>query len=432
MSHRPIVLGVTALMLGALLLPAPVEGQLPDLRRIVETSVESEINRALEAKIRDAVRCALGDTACVERARQDGQTTVFEDEDGQIITDADGQPITDPDDARAATDEVGTGVWTNYDFVPGNTVAYALDLESERVGRFPARQLEFVQGNAQIVERDGVRQLQITSPTTFRVRLPETLPDDYTLEFDFQASRRNTGVTIANGEMPGNMGSYAHDYLGLAYESGIMRTRQVVSSNQIDRIDHEMVPFKLQVDRDPEMGDANADYSILYAGMDRVAQVPNADFERNDLIEFHVLANADYPSYLSDIVVAFHGDPLYESLTTGDRTFTTRGIQFDFDSDRLRGESTPTLDEIRRTMESNAGLTLVIEGHTDDAGEEEYNQELSERRAEAVVAYLIANGIGEGRLTAVGAGESEPVADNETESGRRQNRRVVIRNTSDM
>lgn len=432
MSNRRTILGIALISVCVPMLPAPVDGQLPDLRRLVETSVEREINRALEAQIRNAVRCTLDDTACVEKARQDGQTTVFENEDGEIITDPDGNPITDPEDARAATGEPGAGIWTNYDFVPGNTVAYALDLESERVGRFPARQLEFVEGNAQIVERDGVRQLQITSPTTFRVRLPETLPDDYTLEFEYQASRRNAGVTIANGEMPGNMGSYGFDYLGLAYVSGIMRTREVVSSNQIDRIDHEMVPFKLQVDGDPEMGDTNADYSILYAGTDRVAQVPNADFQRSDLIEFHVLATADYPAYLSDVVVAFHGDPLYESLTTGDRSFTTRGIQFDFDSDRLRGESTPTLDEIRRTMESNEDLTLVIEGHTDDAGEDDYNQDLSERRAEAVVEYLVANGIDEGRLSAVGAGESQPVADNETESGRRQNRRVVIRNTSGM
>jgi len=68
-------------------------------------------------------------------------------------------------------------------------------------------------------------------------------------------------------------------------------------------------------------------------------------------------------------------------------------------------------------------------GHTDDVGDEAYNLKLSERRAQAVVDYLAAKGVASGRVTAIGMGETKPLADNSTEEGRAQNRRVTIRRT---
>lgn len=401
---------------------------LDRLRRRAERAVESEVGNALERRIRDAVRCSLDDEACYERARQDGGAVVFVDGDGNIVTDDEGNPIHDRGDAQASQSGVGSGVWTNYDFVPGNDVWFALDLESERVGRFPARQLEFVEGTAQVVERDGVRMIEFTAPTTFRVNLPGTLPDDYSLEMRYQAGMRNMFFSVIGAYDGSNLAGYDYSYLYLYGAGGIYHKRQALSgSDAFERIDDEMLPLKLQVDRDPEMPEGSADYAILYAGTTRGAMVPNANFERNNVLEFRVTANGTRPAYLSELIVAVHGDPLYESLTTGERTFTTRGILFDFDSDRLRGESTPTLNELVNTLERSQDLSVVIEGHTDGQGEDDYNQELSERRAEAVVDYLVERGIDRDRLDAVGKGESEPVADNESEAGRQQNRRVVIR-----
>ena len=112
-------------------------------------------------------------------------------------------------------------------------------------------------------------------------------------------------------------------------------------------------------------------------------------------------------------------------METGE--FTTRGIFFDFNSADLRGESTPVLEQIQSTMEEHSELRIVIEGHTDSVGDEETNQELSERRAQAVVRYLEEHSIDGARMTAVGKGEGEPVADNDTPEGRAENRRVVLR-----
>ena len=77
-------------------------------------------------------------------------------------------------------------------------------------------------------------------------------------------------------------------------------------------------------------------------------------------------------------------------------------------------------------MRSYGYQNLSIEGHTDSKGTEEYNQKLSERRAEAVANYLVKLGVDRDKVSAVGYGESNPVATNETDSGRQLNRRVEI------
>ena len=77
-------------------------------------------------------------------------------------------------------------------------------------------------------------------------------------------------------------------------------------------------------------------------------------------------------------------------------------------------------------MLAHPGLNLNIEGHTDSIGSDEFNQKLSEQRAEAVRKHLIEQGLPDDNLTAVGFGKSMPVADNSTVAGRQQNRRVEI------
>jgi outer membrane protein OmpA-like peptidoglycan-associated protein len=104
-----------------------------------------------------------------------------------------------------------------------------------------------------------------------------------------------------------------------------------------------------------------------------------------------------------------------------------RGITFDFDQSVVRDESRPVLDEARDTLRANPDVQVAVEGHTDALGTDEYNQALSIRRAEAVYRYLVNAGIAPERLKIVGQGESQPVADNESETGRAQNRRVELK-----
>lgn len=103
-----------------------------------------------------------------------------------------------------------------------------------------------------------------------------------------------------------------------------------------------------------------------------------------------------------------------------------RGVHFDFDSAEIRPDSRPTLDEAVRLLGDHRDVLVITEGHTDSIGSAEYNRDLSVRRAEAVYRYLVNHGISPERLTVEGFGETRPVASNETEAGRAQNRRVEL------
>jgi outer membrane protein OmpA-like peptidoglycan-associated protein len=103
------------------------------------------------------------------------------------------------------------------------------------------------------------------------------------------------------------------------------------------------------------------------------------------------------------------------------------GIRFATGKADLDATATATLTEVGKLLKSDPSLSLRIEGHTDDVGDEASNQDLSRRRAEAVRSYLVQReGIAAARLTAEGFGESRPVAKNDTPAGKAQNRRVEL------
>jgi outer membrane protein OmpA-like peptidoglycan-associated protein len=118
-------------------------------------------------------------------------------------------------------------------------------------------------------------------------------------------------------------------------------------------------------------------------------------------------------------------DTLAKSLTDDGRALVY-GINFDFNSDKIKPESKTSLDQIVAVLKQNAGWKMLIEGHTDNIGGDAFNKDLSEKRAAAVKTFLAAAGIEEGRLSVAGLGMSKPIGSNETEHGRAQNRRVEL------
>lgn len=103
-----------------------------------------------------------------------------------------------------------------------------------------------------------------------------------------------------------------------------------------------------------------------------------------------------------------------------------RGVHFDFDKAVIRSDSVPILREAATTLKENPQVKVIVEGHTDSKGTDAYNQRLSMRRANAVKDYLVKLGVAATRLTAQGKGESQPVASNDTDEGRAENRRVEL------
>ena len=117
----------------------------------------------------------------------------------------------------------------------------------------------------------------------------------------------------------------------------------------------------------------------------------------------------------------------HDDALAADGRVATHGILFDSGSDKIRPESTPTLKEIGKMLSDHPELRIMIEGHTDNVGDDASNLSLSERRAASVSAYLTSNfGVDAARLESKGFGETKPVAGNDTAEGRQNNRRVEL------
>lgn len=110
----------------------------------------------------------------------------------------------------------------------------------------------------------------------------------------------------------------------------------------------------------------------------------------------------------------------------GLQVFLKNDILFDVGSATLSSQSMSTLNDLNRVLKKYPKNRIVVQGYTDSTGSDEYNQTLSEQRAQAVYNYLISNGLKTLSITHVGYGKANPIASNDTEEGRAKNRRVVL------
>ncbi|SAL27052.1 ompA family protein [Caballeronia terrestris] len=101
-------------------------------------------------------------------------------------------------------------------------------------------------------------------------------------------------------------------------------------------------------------------------------------------------------------------------------------ISFDTNSYAIKPTFAPVLNEVSSTLTQHPELVASVVGHTDNTGQPAYNQTLSQNRAQSVATYLAGHGVAAQRLSAQGMGQNQPIADNATEAGRAQNRRVEI------
>lgn len=177
----------------------------------------------------------------------------------------------------------------------------------------------------------------------------------------------------------------------------------------------------------PETGDfeirlpAGHLYGVRAESKDRISENQNLDL-RNVKVD-QVIEHTDFtlaPVVVETIKLA----PIEENVT-----ITLNNVFFDFDKAELRAESFPELNRIVALMAERTGMQIEIAGHTDNAGPAQYNLQLSERRARAVVKYLTDKGVTASRIATAFYGEKKPVESNATKEGRRKNRRVEFKIT---
>jgi outer membrane protein OmpA-like peptidoglycan-associated protein len=325
--------------------------------------------------------------------------------------------------ASASTAAAPAALWVNYDFVPGERVIYYSDFTDEQAGNFPSR-LEFVEGNMEVAELGGQRVVRVTSLGKLNIPLPEVLPQRFTIELDVINRPSLDGAGFHLRGSPGRRDdaktsviSWGSDGASLIGGGG---GEVKLANNETNRERYRGKPVQVRI-----LGDGK--YIKVYLDEKRVANVPNASFDRSKLLHLVVEARGEEnPAFISRIRVAESRKSLYDDLAAKGRV-VTQGLLFDSGSDRLRPESAPTLRMIASMIEQHPELRVRIEGHTDNVGSAGANQALSEKRAAAVKAALVSeHRVSGGRLEGKGLGDTKPLGSNTTAEGRANNRRVEL------
>jgi len=316
-------------------------------------------------------------------------------------------------------------VWENYDFVPGNKVLFYTDFSEDVVGNF-ARGLKYVSGPAEVVDRDGVKMLRATDRAEFQIPLGRKLPSRFTLEIDvLTALEPPAGYDIVAFEGGPEM-DRGDQSAEINWSPGTM----MIIGGKLDR--EQRFPDEVALQSKGVVTHlrvlVDGPYLKMYANERRVQNIPELPFRRDAIIRVSFKGGeADNATFLTSVRVAeSETDILYDALSAKGR-WVTQGILFATGKAELQPESRPVLKEIAATLKQHADLKILIEGHTDNVGAAASNLGLSDARAAAVKAVLVAEyGADGARITTKGFGDTKPSVPNTTASGRAQNRRVEI------
>ena len=382
------------------------------------TSGAAQLGGLIKKKAEEAAKAAQGAKGAV--ARKDSARATLP----APASPAAGVPAADVPPAPPGRSD--PKIWDNYDFVPGSKILFFTDFADDKVGNF-ARGLKYVSGPLDVVERDGVKVLRATGRATFLVPVGTRLPERFTLEIDVLAPSDIHELLTFEGGADIDRGTQSASVVWMPSVAWI------AGGGQNSPASRSMIPDAMK----PQLINSVAhlrtlmdgEYFKMYVNERRLYNIPVLPFRRDSVIR--VMLNGSEADngavFITSIRVAeSETDVLYDALTAKGR-WVTQGILFATGKADLQPESRPVLKEIASTMTKYTNLKILIEGHTDNVGSAASNLALSDARAAAVKAALVADfGISDDRISAKGFGNTNPAAPNTTAVGRAQNRRVEI------
>ena len=312
------------------------------------------------------------------------------------------------------------------DFVAGDEIIFDDPMDNEQIGEFPS-QWELIDGVAEVVSINGKKAMLISEWGTKVCPLMKEpfnyLGDVFTVEYDLMFPVKEGDYTwLLTKFMKADNKSEEDEMMYLeraAYDSRddvhwYWETSRGDSNGEYDialpanEWNHVAISFNKRA------------WKVYFNGI-RVVNVPNVLAPPGWLL--FQLTNGNGDTYITNLRIAKGAVPLYDRMMSEGK-FITYGITFDVGKATIKPESMGEINRIVQLMNENPTLKFSVEGHTDSTGNAASNQTLSEQRAQAIVDKLVELGIAKDRLTAVGKGQNNPIADNSTDEGRAKNRRV--------
>ena len=332
--------------------------------------------------------------------------------------------------SEKTTDDQVAKPWSKYDFVPGETVVFNDILEGEQNGEFPS-QWDLIDGYVENALFEGENVIRFPVESAGAIIKPlmkkegDYLPEKFTIEFDMYLSHRTTkyaimlwdkGKSFHRPSELGDIGVIEVGYeQGASYDGGRMRRNLPKESQKAyPHWRHVAISFNIRALK-------------IYMDQDRLLMLPNV--KGNPIAislkgsTYDYSQTGDYPTMIKNIRVAEGAVKLYDRFLT-DGKIVANGIKFDSGKATLKPESMGVINEIVKLMKQHPEIKFSVEGHTDSDGDTQFNQNLSEQRANTVMNELIEQGIDSERMVSKGFGEDAPVTDNGTPEGKANNRRV--------
>ncbi len=339
-----------------------------------------------------------------------------------------------------------SATYANSDFVPGDEIIFDDDVEREQLGEFPSMWDLRNGSGAAVITIDGAKAISLPEAggeSTDIIPLMEEaafLPDVFTIEFDvyYYPGEDYTGDNFEkNNELQLLLGTAKEheEWMGIQLipdrtnenESNV-RVRYYTKSPSGDNREGEAYQPAIEAGWNHFALSFNKRALKFYINGIRAVNVPNSYapnmvFFRSDRQYYGNGVSNPLGTPIKNIRIAQGAVPLYDRLQSEGK-IVTYAITFDVGKATIKPESFGEIARITKLMTDDPSLKFEVQGHCDNTGSAAVNDKLSQERAEAIMGALVQNGIDASRLSAVGKGSHEPIADNGTDEGRAKNRRV--------
>ena len=337
-------------------------------------------------------------------------------------------------------DTTGTefGVYSNFTFIPGNKLLFYDDFATGALGDFPVNWE--TGGSGEVVQPVGTTEkwLSLQRRSGYLPVMDKELPENYTIEFDMLTNGYGKGKPISKvffAFLPkkaysmGRAGSVADlqilltSYLSVANVENFGSEASIKIANRIDRHLPDAINTKIHF-----LIAVNKKRLRIWLNEEKYVDAPT--ILQGKLGRYFIIEALDVNPEKGQFA-AITNFRIAEA-TEDDRTsllqngkFSTTGIYFNTNSSVIKRESYAVLANIAALLKNDPALKLNIIGHTDSDGDNDFNLDLSKRRAMSVKNSLTADfGIDDNQLSFEGKGETEPAEDNSTPKGKANNRRV--------